>query len=363
MGTKNFIGKGLGPMDQTCSRRTRTLLFAFLFSGLVTGAAWAQAPKSPAATPTPAASQTQGANQAPPSLLFETPEAPDKVVLKVGARQFTKADIDALIESLPPQAQKAVATQGRKSLGDQYALYVMLSEQALAHHLDQSPEFIHKLAIQRLLLEAQSASEEINKQANVTPEEIQQHYTAHATDYDEIMVRQIYIRLKAADPKADPAHPAPSTGPGLAPEEAKTRAEAIRKELTAGTDIKKVIDEFKAPGDVIIDPEPRKIRRGTMRNAEMEKVAFGLKDGEVSTPVDFPQGLIMFQVTGHSHLELKDVSADIEKNLKQEKINAKMAELKKNSNLWMDDQYFAPPPKPREGPSLGAPTLNPQPKP
>jgi parvulin-like peptidyl-prolyl isomerase len=349
-------------MDQTSSRRTRRLLIALLLSGLVTGVARAQAPKPPAASSTPAAGQAAGANQSP-GLTFETPEPPDKVVLKVGDKQFTKADIDSLIESLPPQAQRSIATQGRKPLGDQYALYVMLSQQAHLHHLDLTPEFVHKLAIQKLLLEAQAANEEIVQQAKVTPEDIQQYYTAHAPDYDEIMVRQIFIRVKAADPKADPAHPAPPTSPGVAPEEAKTRAEAIRKELLAGTDIKKVMDDFKAPGDVIIDAEPRKVRRGTMRNPEMEKAAFGLKDGEVSEPVPFPQALVFFQVTGHSHLELKDVSADIEKTLKQDKINAAMAELKKSANLWMDEQYFAPPPKEKEGPSLGAPTLKSPPKP
>ena len=105
----------------------------------------------------------------------------------------------------------------------------------------------------------------------------------------------------------------PSTGPGLSPEEAKTRAEAIRKELAAGTDIKKVMEDFKAPGDVIIEAEPRKIRRGGMR-PEMEKVAFALKDGEISEPVDLPQALVFFQVTGHSHVDLKDVTPEIEKN-------------------------------------------------
>jgi parvulin-like peptidyl-prolyl isomerase len=338
------------------------LLIALLLSGLVSSVARAQAPKPPAASATPSASQAQGANQSP-GLAFETPELPDKVVLKVGDQQFTKADMDSLVGTLPLQTQRALAARGMKDFGEQYAQAIMLSQQARLHHLDQTPEFARKLALQRLVLEAQAANEEIVQQAKVTPEDVQQYYTAHAPDYDEIMVRQIFIRVKAADPKADPAHPAPPTGPGLAPEEAKARAEAIRKELLAGTDIKKVMDDFKAPGDVIIDAEARKVRRGTMRNPEMEKAAFGLKDGEVSEPVPFPQALVFFQVTAHSHLDLKDVSADIEKTLKQDKINAAMADLKKSANLWMDEQYFAPPPKPKEGPSLGAPTPNAPPKP
>jgi hypothetical protein len=290
----------------------------------------------------------------------ETPEPADKVVLKVGDQQFTKAQMDALIESLPPQTQQAIAAQGKKPLGDQYALIVLLSKQAELHHLDQTPEFAHKLALQKQQMEAQ---EEMSQRSNVTPEDVQKYYTEHTADFDEIMVRQFVVRKKPAPPKADPAHPTTApAGPGLSPEDAKARIDSIRKEVTAGTDIKKVMDDFKAPGDVIIDAEPRKVRRGSMR-PEMEKVAFALKDGEVSEPVDITQALIFFQVTGHSHQDLKEVTPEIEKKLKQQKVEAALAEVKKNSTIWMDDKYFAGPPKPPEAPTLGAPVVRTPPKP
>ena len=339
-------------MDQIGSRQTSRLLFAILLSGMVTGVAWAQAPTPPAATPTPAAGSTPVASQSAVPML-ESPVSADKVVLKVGDLQFTKANIDFLIENLPPQMQHDIATKGKRPLGEQYALIVILSQQAHLHQLDQTPEFVQKLALQKQQLEAQ---EEINR---IAPEQVQQYYTTHAADYDQITVRQFIVRKKAADPKADPAHPAGSPGTGLAPEEAKARVEAIRKEVVAGTDLKKVMDDFKAPGDVIIEAEPRTVRRGGMR-PEMEKVAFALKDGEVSEPFDIPQAFILFQVSTHSHLDLKDATPDIEKALRQQKIEATMAEIKNSSHVWMDDLYFAGPPKPPEAPTLGAPVLRPQ---
>jgi parvulin-like peptidyl-prolyl isomerase len=338
-------------MNRICVRFTASVFIGGLLAGTTIGMAWGQTP-TPA--PTPAASK-------PASLAVETPEPADKVVLKVGAKQFTKADMDSLIGSLTPQAQQAIATQpqAKQKLGDQYALIVMLSQQAESRHLDQTPEFAHKLAFQKQQLEAQTVLEQINQQAKITPEEIQQYYTTHAADYDEITVRQIVVRKKV-EPQAGTGNAQPSTG--LAPEEAKARAAAIRKELMAGTDIKKVMEDFKAPTDVIIEAEPRKTRRGAMR-PEMEKVAFALKDGEVSDPIDVPQALIFFQVTGHSHAELKAVTPDIEKSLRQQKIDSALAEVKKNSNLWMDEKYFGTSPKAQEGPTLGAPLPQTPPKP
>lgn len=367
-------------MDQIRSRHTPRLLFVLLLSGFVTGMVWAQAPTPPAATPAPAAKPAPAVSTAA-SPKVETPEPPDKVVLKVGDQQFTKADMDLLIKDLPPQLQRAIAAQGMKSFGEWYARMVTLSQQARLHHLDKTPEFIRLLAFEEQQMEAQA---EVNQQAKVTPEEIQQYYTAHAADYDEILVRQIIVRKKPPVPPAAPGQSTSPAGPVTAPmatapqptpgqstvpkgpetttEDAKTRAEAIRKEIVAGTDIKKVMEEFKASGDVIIEPEPRKIRHGGMP-PDLEKVAFALKDGKVSEPRDLPQRLVMVQVTEHSHLDLKDVSPEIERILQKQKVDAALEAAKNGANVWMDDQYFPPTPKHQERPTMGAPAVMSPPKP
>jgi len=440
-------------MGQICSRRTSRLLVALLLSGLVKGWGQSQAPTPPAPHPTPPASQAPTVSPTPPGSQtpatppppaaskpatpqVEAPEPPDKVVLKVGDRQFTKADMDALIEDLPTQTQQAIAAQGKKQFGDYYALSVMLSKQAKAEHLDQTPEFARRVVFQRQVLEAQA---EMNQLSKVSPEDIQQYYDAHADTYDEILVRQIVVRKKPPEPKPNTEKPLPPTPPptvrlswvgsgdstvranleknpqvtgltiqnsqadfkfagsdeelsailsglisagvkvlnfneakgarppglmgsaGLAPDDAKARAEAIRKELMAGADINKLTDEFKPP-DVTIEREARKVRRGGMR-ADLEKVAFALKDGEVSEPVDINSALIIFQVTGHSRVDLKDATPEIERKLRQTKADSAMAEVKKNNTVWMDDQYFAPPARPQEIPKPIVPGVRPPPQP
>ncbi len=456
-------------MEQKHARQYWKFLLPLILSVLMGGAGWSQTAGTPAAnpapapapkpapgqnpsptpspapttTPPPAATPAPGAIPAPGVTAptppkVETPIPPEKVVLKIGSQQFTKAQMDAIIEGLPPQTQQALAVQGKKQFGDYFELSVLLSKRAQALHLDQTPDFARKLAFQKQQLEAQTAMAQL---AKVTPEDIEQYYKTHADDYQEIMVRQVVVRKKAPDPNPNPkpnpetpVPPPPAPPPplptvrlgwvgssdsvvrgylekdpkvsglsvqdvqatfkysgdesdlpsvlaglvsagvkvsgfdvnkppkltptpatGLTPDEAMARAEAIRKALLAGADIKKLAEEYKTPpGEVIIEPEPRKIRHGGMR-PDMEKAAFALKDGEVSEPLDINNALVFFQVTGRNTLDLKAATPEIERKLRQQKSEAAMDEIKKSTVVWMDDQYFAAPQRPPGPPGMMPP--------
>jgi DNA-binding transcriptional regulator YdaS (Cro superfamily) len=272
--------------------------------------------------------------------------------MKVGEEKVTQADLDFVVATLNPQAKRALATQGRRALGDQYATLLVLEQRALAEHLDSSPAVVRQLAMHRRQLLAEAAYTEIARQAAVAPEETSQYYTAHPDEFEQVKIRQVFIRKRAEG--------APAGAKGLPLAEARSRAEAVRKELLAGTDPKKVAEQFQVPDVVIIDAEPREVGRATLR-PEMQKAASQLKDGEISEVFDLPQVLVFFQVVAHRTPELKEVSAQIENTLRQKKIEAALAELRKEAHIWTDDAYFAAPePAPPEGvskaPPVGPPT-------
>jgi hypothetical protein len=252
----------------------------------------------------------------------------------VGEVSVTKADLDAVIASLNPQAQKSLATQGRRSLGDQYATMVILSQGAVSHHYDTTPAFQRMLAFARLQILAQGQIQSIMQNSAVTPEEANKYYASHQSEFDQAQLRQVVIRKKAEGAKEGT--------PGLAPEEAKTRAEEIRKALGSGQDAKKVADQFQVPNVIRIDVEPTAVRQGTIR-ADMDKAAFELHDGQVSDVFDVGQSLIFFQLVSRKPMEFKDVSSQIEKTLQQQRVDDTIAALKKNAKIWMDDNYFGAP--------------------
>jgi hypothetical protein len=265
-----------------------------------------------------------------------TASSPEKVVLKVGKEQVTQANFDALVSGLGPQMNQPGNPLGRRRIGDQYATLLVLSQQALNDHLDTSPDYLRKMTFQRLQLLANAEYANLTHLAQPKPEEVSQYYTAHAADFEEAQIRKVFVRKKPEGAKEG--------APGLSAQDARPRAEAIRKALANGTDAKKVIDDFKST-DVIIDATPRAVRRAQLL-ADQDKAAFQLKEGELTELEETPQAITFIQVVKHGRKELKDVTQQIERKLAQEKVQAAMDELKKKAGVWMDEEYFPSAPTP-----------------
>jgi parvulin-like peptidyl-prolyl isomerase len=182
---------------------------------------------------------------------------------------------------------------------------------------------------------AQAAYESIVEQTKVSPEEVSQYYSTHPEEFDQAQVRQVVIRKKPDGAKEGT--------PGLLAQEAKAKAEEIRKAFAAGGDAAKATQDLSIPNVVQIDSQPRTIRRGQLP-ADLDKAAFQLKDGAISDPFETPQALVLVQVAGRRHLELKDVSTEVENRLREQKVQAAIDELRNKTSVWMDEEYFAAPP-------------------
>jgi len=272
---------------------------------------------------------------APPSPAPAAPaSSPDKVVLKVGDTSITEDQIERAIQNLAPQAQRALAQQGRKSFGDEYALMLVLSQEALSHHLDSTPAYKDMLALSRLKILASQEYQQVLKQAAVTPEEVSKYYSEHSSEFEQIQVLQVVVRKKQAEAKEGT--------PGLAPDEAKAKAEEIREAVIAGDDPKQVAEKYQLQNVVRVDTRPFPVHHGGMR-PDMEKAAFALKPGEVTEVFDLGQALAFVKVVSHETEDLKAVSSKIETNLQNQKIKAALDTLKTHAHVWMDDAYFAAP--------------------
>ncbi len=274
------------------------------------------------------------ASSSPSRAAATSASSPQKVVMRVGNEKVTQAEMDFLIQNLNPRVRQAVAARGRGVLGQQYSMMLLLSRKAVNDHLDTSPDIQREIALQKRQTLAQAEYRKLESQVSVNPQEVSAFYTAHKQEFEQASVREFIVMKKAPGAAAG--------APGLSPEQAQARLASIRKAIVAGTPIAQVTKKFEVPNEVIIEPQPRTVHRGQLIPA-LDKVAFELKDKQFSDPVDTPRAIVAIQVLSRQQPQLKDVSDEIENNLRQQKMQAVVDALKAKTNIWMDPVYFKTP--------------------
>ncbi len=289
-----------------------------LAASVLSQPSFAQNPKATAAAPSSASVKSQ-------------PGAEDRVVLRVGGQEVTQSDMDFLIASLSPQTQEAIQAQGRAPVGNEYALLLLLSQRAVADHLDTQTAIQKQLALDRMKLLAQAEYQNLAEHVQITPAEVSQYLATHKDEFNQVQIREILIRKKPAG--------APANAPGLSSADAHAKMAAISKALSAGTDVQQVAKQFDMPNVVMVDTQVQTVREGQLLPA-LDKAAFSLKVNQVSDPIETPQALVAIQVVGHKQADPPTLSREIESILRQQKLQAEIASLKKAANIWMDPTYF-----------------------
>jgi len=279
-----------------------------------------------------AAVETFDQMRSQPLRLLKPSSGAGRIVLKVGNVQVTQADFESRINDIEPQGdadKEGPSDKDRHKLGDDYASVLMLSQQAVASHLDSSIEVSRQLAVARLQVLSDVEFASLMRQAQPTTEEVGKYYAAHFSDYDQVQIRRLFI-WKQKENSKDGA---------LSSQAARERADTIRQAYAAGTSERKLAEDLIKSGDGMFDLEPLSFPRGEL-SPQMEKVAFTLKEGKWSEVQDTPAALLLIQLVKRSRQQLGAVTLIIEKELQGQKMQVMLDDLKKNAGIWMDEQYF-----------------------
>lgn len=258
----------------------------------------------------------------------------DKVVLQVGNRKVSQSQMDSLINSLTPQAKEQIAKQGgRRALGEQYADMLLLSQAALSQRLDSSPRFQQQMELSRDRLLMQLEQQYLLKKVVVTPGEISQFYATHQSEFNQAKIYEVEIMKKTG-----------ASGEGLSEPQAQARAEAIRKALSSGQSISQVAQRFGVPKEVDVVTDPQTIS-DVPSLPDFARAAFQIKAGGLSAIMERPDALLFYQVANHSRQTLQDATPAVTGYLKQQKLQAAVSNLKKQTPITLDPTYFgsAPP--------------------
>lgn len=257
----------------------------------------------------------------------------DRVIIKVGGVQVTRGQYESEIGDIEPKVdpdKAEAAEKDRRKFGDDYASVLMLSQQAVVNHLDSSPEVRRQLEVARMQILSDAQFARLMSQTKASKEEVSRYYDAHLSEFDRVRLRRLFIWKVGGASK---------NTKGLPAEDAKARAAAILQESASGGDAVKLAQVFQDTDTGIFDAQPLPFVRGQLP-AFMDKVAFTMKPGRWAEAEDTPDHVILVYLEGRDREPLAEVSSLVEKLVQGGKMQVKLDELKKKSDVWLDESYF-----------------------
>jgi peptidyl-prolyl cis-trans isomerase C len=270
---------------------------------------------------------------------------PNAVVITVGDHKITAGQFMELVKALPQQYQETARGPGRRDFAKNLVELQVLADQAVKLGLDKQPATQLQIEFQRDNMLAQAMFLTLQQTSTVSDADVQAYYDAHKADYEVLTARHILIRVKGGPMPAVPGKPE------LSDEEAKAKAESIRKRIIGGEDFAKIAKEEsddtssgEKGGDL------GEFKSGMMV-PPFEAAAFALKPGDISEPVQTPFGYHIIQVQTHTVKSLADVKAEILAKLKPNVARQAVAELTDKTRVDINDAFFGPAPAPVPAPA------------
>ena len=286
---------------------------------------------------------------APPPGSMPPPTDPNTVIITVGDHKITAGQFEDYIKALPQQYQATARGPGRRDFAKNLVELNVLSDEATKQGVADKPEVKLQIEFQRDNMLAQAMFLNLQQQAEVSDAEVQAYYDAHKSDYEVLKARHILIRVKGAPMPATPGKPE------LTDEEAKAKAEEIRKRIVGGEDFAKVAEaesddtsSGKSGGDL------GEFKHGMMV-PPFEKAAFALKPGDISEPVLSPFGYHIIQVESHTTKSLDEVKPDIISQLRPQAAREAVKALTGKAKVELNDAYFGAEPVVPGAPAPAAP--------
>jgi peptidyl-prolyl cis-trans isomerase C len=291
---------------------------------------------------------------APPPGSMPPPTDPNTVIITVGDHKITAGQFQEYVKALPQQYQETARGPGRRDFAKNLVELDVLAEEAVKQGVDQKPDVKLQMEFQRDNMLAQAMFVNLQQQAPISDAQIQAYYDAHKAEYEILKARHILIRVKGAPMPGTPGKPE------LTDDEAKAKADAIRKRIVGGEDFAKIAKEESDDtssgengGDV------GEFTRGKMV-PPFEQAAFALKVGDISEPVLSPFGYHVIQVQSHTTKSLDEVKPEIIAQLRPAAAREAVQSLTGKAKVELNDAYFGPVPQaPGAAPATPVPAQTP----
>jgi parvulin-like peptidyl-prolyl cis-trans isomerase-like protein len=275
----------------------------------------------------------------------------DRVVLTIGEKKFTAAQVEQIIEALPRESRAFYGGQGKKFLPTYLVQMAVLSDEAKKHnlHVDTQVQQAIENATEAILANAER--ERIERSFAVDERQLQEAYQQHKTDYEEVRIRHILIRT-ASSPVAYPGSP---SRPPLPEAEARAKLEDLRKQILAGADFAQLAQKNS-------DDLTTAASGGDMGYINRQQVvppivdaAHALAPGQVSDIIQTPYGLELVKVEDRHEKPFSEIRQGLEAEIRKTQADQVIHKLIGESKVVVDNQYFSSNPQSH---ASGSPVLH-----
>ena len=284
-----------------------------------------------------ALSAVVGLAQDKPAAAPAAPAGDDPVIISAEGVQVHKSEFEAALKSLPAEYQQFAQGPGKRQFADDYIRMKLLAAEGIKSGLDKDPEVQSQLALLKENLIAQAELKKMDNALAVSDADLQKYYDAHKSEYEEVKARHILVAFKGS--------PAAQAGKKeLTEDEAKAKAEDIRKQITAGADFAALAKkESDDTGSGSQGGDLGSFTHGQMV-PEFEKAAFAAKPGEVTPVVRTQYGYHVIQVLEHGATPFEQIKPTIAKSQREAKMRTALDELK--AKAVFNETYFPKPAPP-----------------
>lgn len=263
----------------------------------------------------------------------------DPVIISAGDCVIKQSEFESALKSLPPEYQQYAQGPGKKQFADDFLRMKMLAAEGMKNGLDKDADVQKQLSLMKENLVANAQLQKIDKSIKVSDEDLKKVYDASLKDYEQVKASHILIAFKGS-----PA--AQKDKPELTEEQAKAKAEDLRKKIVGGADFAETAKkESDDTGSGARGGELGSFGRGQMV-PEFETAAFSAKPGDVTPVVRTQFGYHIIKVEAHDYTPFEGVKASLEKKEHQKRLQDALDAMKDKNKPTYNEAYFAPPPAP-----------------
>ena len=303
----------------------------------------------------------------------ESSSGADQPLITIGDETLTRAQVDNMLRLLPPR-QRSLFSQpsGKEAFADYIVRSKLYSREAKRRGWDVRPEIRQTIRQFQAKLEQNQvrglpiendedrkqvlelfkesllvrvAEKELKGEMAVSAEEIQGHYQKQADGFDMVRGRRLVIRSEASNHIFGDNRPTDQT---LSDEEARAKAEKLRREIQEGADFEVMAARHSEdPLTSGVGGDTGMVRRGLPNDKLVTPpevdLLFGLEVGDLSPIVRTPMGFALLKLEEKRRLSLAEAQPEIEARIRNQKLKDWYQRMRLEHHVVIDPSFFEAP--------------------